>query len=383
MLPRRLADEHIIHKKKEQKMKVAVVGGGHAGFACAGKLALDGHDVNLYELPELKANIEEVQEAGGIEVEGVGKTGFASLRKITTDIEEALRNVDLVEIIVPAFGHRRMCELCAPLIRNGQTVVFFGKGGGALLFHRSLHELGKKVESLLVGETSGIPPFSARKSSPTKVYVSIELKDLPLASFPGRSVDKLLAVLKDLYPSLVPATNILETILMDLNLVGHAAAALLNVGRIEYSGPFRIWKEGVTPSVAKVIQAVDEERLAVMRALDLKNAKTYVEMSRDWGMCPKESDTYQKVINTKYIAPKNPTDVKTHRYISEDVPYSMVTCSSIGDMIGVPTPVINSIITIFSAMNDTDYWEIGRTVDTLGIAGLTIDQLKTYVNEGV
>jgi hypothetical protein len=59
--------------------------------------------------------------------------------------------------------------------------------------------------------------------------------------------------------------------LVDLNLIAHPAATLLNVGRIEYSGPFRLWREGVTPSVAKLIEAVDKERLSVMKALGLKN----------------------------------------------------------------------------------------------------------------
>jgi len=361
--------------------KVAVLGAGHAGFACAGKLALEGHEVNLYELPEFKGNLEPIQERGGIEVEGAGKTGFAKLGAITTDIEEAVANVDLIEIIVPAFGHKRISDVCAPHVRNGQTVVFFGKGGGTIVFHNTLREKGIERD-ILLGETSGIPPYSARKSGPTKVYVSIELKYLPTASFPGRDVDKLIDDLKTLYPCVAPAANVLETILTDLNLVGHPAATLLNVGRIEYSGPFRLWKEGVTPSVAKVIESVDKERLAVMKALDLKNANTYVEMSRLWGMCPKEADTYQKVINTKFIAPKNPTDVKTHRYIREDIPYSLVTCASIGDMIKVATPVINAIITLFSAMNETNYWEEGRTVETLGISGLDITQLKKYVHEG-
>ncbi len=364
------------------RQKVAVLGGGHGGFACAGKLALEGHEVNLYELPEFEANIEPIQERGGIEVQGVGKTGFAKLGSITTDIEKALNNVDLIEIVVPAFGHKRISDVCAPHVKNGQTVTFFGKGGGTIVFYNALRETGFDGD-ILLAETSGIPPYSARKTGSTSVRVAIELNHLPTASFPGKDVDKVISILKDIHASVVPATSVLETILADLNLVGHPAAALLNVGRIEYSGPFRLWREGVTPSVAKLIEAVDKERLAAMKALDLKNVKTYVEMSRLWGMCPKEADTYQKVINTKYIAPKNPTDLQTHRYITEDIPYSLVTCASIGDMIKVPMPVINGVITLFGAMNQVDYWAEGRTVETLGIAGLDISELKEYVHEGV
>jgi opine dehydrogenase len=234
-----------------------------------------------------------------------------------------------------------------------------------------------------LGETSSIPPFSGRKSGPAKVNVSIVLKHLPIASFPAKDVSKLVDTMKEMYPSVAPATNVLETILSDLNLVGHPAAALLNTGRIEYTGPFRLWREGVTPSVAKLIEAVDKERLAVMKALDLKNVETYVEMSKHWGMCPQDVNGYQEAINKKYIAPTDPTDVKTHRYISEDIPYSLVTCASIGDMINVDTPVMKAIIKLFSAMNEINYWKEGRTAETLGISGLSLKQLQEYVNEGV
>lgn len=361
--------------------KIAVLGAGHGGFACAAKLALDGYKVHLYELPEFENNLDPIREAGGIEVEGEGKTGFAKLALATTVIEEAVDDVDMIEIIVPGFGQRRMSETCAPYLRDGQTVVFFGKGGGTLIFTNTLREKGIERDCLL-GESSSIPPFSGRKSGPAKVNVSIILRHLPIASFPAKDVNKLVDTLKEIYPSVAPATNVLETILSDLNLVGHAAAALLNAGRIEYSGPFRLWREGVTPSVAKLIEAIDHERLAVMKALHLKQVETYVEMSKHWGMCPQDVMGYQEAINKKFIAPMDPTDLKTHRYISEDIPYSMVTCASIGDMIGVDTPIIKSVITLFSAINETDYWKEGRTVETLGISGLTLGQLKEYVTEG-
>ncbi len=73
------------------------------------------------------------------------------------------------------------------------------------------------------------------------------------------------------------------------------------------------------------------------------------------------------------------------RYVTEDVPFGLLTYSSLGDMLGVPTPVTKSMITIFEAMLGKElgtFWKEGRTVEELGIAGLSVDQINRLVNEG-
>ena len=49
-------------------MKIAVIGAGNGGQAIAGYLGLSGYDVSLYDIDVPK--IEELQEKGGIELEG-------------------------------------------------------------------------------------------------------------------------------------------------------------------------------------------------------------------------------------------------------------------------------------------------------------------------
>jgi opine dehydrogenase len=64
------------------------------------------------------------------------------------------------------------------------------------------------------------------------------------------------------------------------------------------------------------------------------------------------------------------------RYITEDVPCSLVPIASVGEMFRVPTPTINSVIHLASAIQQCDYWKEGRTVERLGIAGMTLKQLR-------
>jgi opine dehydrogenase len=58
---------------------------------------------------------------------------------------------------------------------------------------------------------------------------------------------------------------------------------------------------------------------------------------------------------------------------------SLVPISSIGDMLGVPTPTIKSIISFASIMHGVDYRKEGRTVEKLGIAGLTVKEIRQLV----
>ena len=63
------------------------------------------------------------------------------------------------------------------------------------------------------------------------------------------------------------------------------------------------------------------------------------------------------------------------RLIVEDVPMGLVPISALGRAAGVPTPIIDSVITLTGALVGQDFWKSGRTMESLGIAGLDREQL--------
>jgi opine dehydrogenase len=75
-------------------------------------------------------------------------------------------------------------------------------------------------------------------------------------------------------------------------------------------------------------------------------------------------------------------DALKNRYITEDVPYSLVLASSIGDELGVDTSVIDSLITIVSTAADINYWAEGRTLATWGLKGAGREGLIKAVDQG-
>lgn len=356
--------------------KIAVLGAGHGGCASSADLALYGNKVNLWEFPNFKANIDPIIERGGIDIGGPGNVGFAKLNKVTTDVSEALKDTEVVISTVVANAHRTVAELCAPYLRDGQAVMLWGKGGGTLVWSQVMKEKGVGAK-ILLGETNSLP-YGARRNlrGPATVDIIPPLKKgTLLAAFPAGDVDKLMDIARKLYPDrpefIVPGENVLESMMYDLNAVSHPPVTLCNAGRIEFEkGEFPHWGEGFTPSVKRLEDALEEERLKIVKAMGLTGVSTTKFSSGQF------LEMLGKV--------KAPPTLEI-RYITEDTPCGLVTFSSIAKMLGVDVPIIDSFITIFSAMLGRDFWKPehgARTVKELGLAGMTPEQMKKYVTEG-
>ncbi|MEM4700273.1 MAG: NAD/NADP octopine/nopaline dehydrogenase family protein [Candidatus Nezhaarchaeales archaeon] len=359
---------------------VAVLGGGHGAHAVAGDLALAGYKVNLCEHPNFEASFRPTLERGEVEVLGRARTGVAKLAKATTSFREALDGVDVVFLVVPSFGHRLFAEAMAPHLRDGQLVVLMPGNAGTLEVAKVMREMGVR-RRVLLAETATLP-YGCRLVGPARVMIYIKAVLNPLGALPASRVGEVLDVVKTMYPAMVEATNVLEAAINNPNPVTHPVAAVFNAGRIEYSkGEFYLYREGITEGVVRAYDAVDEERRALCRKLGVKFYECPREVPRE--DCAIRMGTFfgpGSLMDAGYHM-KGPTTTKD-RFVTEDVPYGLVFMESLGSMIGVPTPVISSVITLLSAFNGEDYRAMGRTVEKLGIAGLTVQELSQLLRDG-
>jgi len=135
-----------------RRYKVAVLGSGNGGLTHAGDFALAGHEVNLCELPQFKGNLDPIVEAGGIEMLGACRNGFAKIDMITTDMEKALSGVEVILVVTPAYGHIAFAEAMAPYLEDGQIVVLNpGYSFGALEVANVLKEKGVHLNRIMLG----------------------------------------------------------------------------------------------------------------------------------------------------------------------------------------------------------------------------------------
>jgi opine dehydrogenase len=71
-----------------------------------------------------------------------------------------------------------------------------------------------------------------------------------------------------------------------------------------------------------------------------------------------------------------------HRYVVEDVACGLALWWSLGRKVGVPTPLSDVFLTLASTVNDEDYRATGRTLGNLGLANLSVDELRERLRRG-
>lgn len=356
---------------------IAVLGAGHAGRALAGDLGRLGADVVLWN--RTPDHVAEVAEQGGVDLEGEIE-GFGKIRLVTSDIGEALADTSLIMVCVPAFGHRDVARKCAPFLRSGQMVVLNpGRTFGAIEF---LHELATQGASdgVVVAE-AGTFIFASRSIGPAQSRINRVKRSVPVAAIPCDRTGEVIAQLEPWYPQFNPAECTLETSLANVGAVVHPAITLFNTARIENTqGRFEFYVDGVSPGVAQVLEAVDRERLAVASLLGVPTRSM-----RDWlrvAYRAQGRDLYEAIqANEGYRGISAPPTMD-NRYMLEDVPMSMVPMASAGRHFGLNPRAIESVITLAGIVHQTNYWSRGRTLESLGLAGLSPAEIRRVASYG-
>ena len=352
---------------------IAVIGAGNGGTAIAGDLTLAGHACRLFEFAEWAGNVTAVTAQGGIKVTGVARTGFAKVALATTDIQAALERAELIMVATQDVTHTRVAHTIAPLVRDGQVLILWPGSGGTLEFRRIFAELGVQAEVIL-GEAATFPYCCRRLEGPGTVNIHrIDGPRNQVAALPASRTPELMAALQGVYATVVPARSILEPALYNPNIIVHPAGALFNMGRIEHSrGEFWMYKEGITPSVKKIINRMDRERQAILAALGYK-PMTYEQVF---------TDLFNVSVAEFAVASSQGPFSMQDRYITEDVPMGVTLTASLGRLLGVPTPTYDAIIHVASLVNETEYYQTGRNLANLKLGGLSAAQLKEYVMTG-
>jgi opine dehydrogenase len=375
-----------------EKDLVAVLGGGNGGHAVAANLSLAGFKVNFFELPQFADSFEKVLRTKEIQIQGISVDGVAKLNLATTDIQQAIKNAEVIFVITPAFGHKAMAEVCAPFVQDGQIIVLMPGSGGSLEFVNIFKQ--KKVKREVTFAESCTLPYGARLKGLGHVSVLINAVILPTGIFPSRKTGEAIPKLKQFYPMIVPAKDVLEAAINNPNPVVHPVATLLSATRIEHSkGEFYLYAEGMTPSVARTYESLNQERLSICKVLGYKLHHWDNLEFKDYNLGETEEECRYRILNTSMdaafgkdgiyagIKMKGPEHLKG-RYVTEDVPYGMVLLSTLGDLLRVPTPTHDAVIQLASVINRTDYWKTGRGMKQLGLSKLDKKGLKKFLLEG-
>jgi opine dehydrogenase len=361
-------------------MRVAVLGGGNGSFAAAGDLALAGHEVALWRRND--HDVAAHRAAGGhIIIEDFRGRHTARPRLITADMAEAVRGAELIVCPTPATAHHDIAGRLAPHLAAGQ-VVFLPPGTfGSVLFAKATYAAGNRAE-IAFAET-GTLPWLTRKHGPFEAAITMRAKRLPTGVFPLRLAGPALAVIGRAFPGVIEACgDALSASLMNAGPIIHPPLIIMNAAPLEHFARWDIHKEGTQPAVRRVTDALDAERIATRQALGygaphFPLANHYALEGEEWmygrgshDKLTQSGDWREKIVLTE------------HRYMLEDVGIGLAWLAGVARLAGVAAPLVSALLALGSAICGVDFLARGRSLASLGLGELSVDDLKVLLQRG-
>ena len=354
----------------------AVIGAGNGGQSVSAHLAIMGYQVRLYDISPDTVN--SINSQGGIHLDGVVQ-GFGKIDRTTTDLGEAVDGAQIIMIITPATAHRHIAKALAPFLQAGQLIVLHpGATCGALEFSQVL-KAEKCMAKVTIGETNSLI-YACRSSRPGQATILGIKNKLLVAALPANESSQVAAKLKIAYPQIHAAENVFVTSFDSTNPIVHPAPILLNTGRIESREEWLFYWDGFTPAVGALVEKMDAERIAVGKALgvDLWSCREQYEI--EYGV--NEGTLSDAVKKTEaYADIKGPNSLAT-RYLLEDIPMGLVPLVAIGKHQKVPVQRMETIITLGEFILGRDLTHTGRTLERLGLSGMTAAEMRRFIGMG-
>ncbi len=342
-------------------MKITIIGAGNSGLAMAAHLGQDGHQVTLWN--RSNATIEKLKTTRTIFSEGV-VTGSIQIHLVTNNMAQALHDPDLILVTTPASSHKEIAEQIAKNLKKETLIVLNpGRTFGAFEFQETYRKYNPK-QNITLAETQTII-YICRKTSEDAVNIIAMKNDVLIATFSAEQNAQIIQKLPTcLQPYLTPAHSMIETSIGNVGMILHCAPLLLNVGWTENDQrTYKYYTEGITPSIAHFIEQLDQERLAVAKALGCPVEKTKDWLKRTYHVTG--SNLYECIQNnSSYQTIMAPTSLN-HRYLFEDIPCGLVPLEAVGIYLGLPMPYTKNIIDLATLLMNTDYRKNGRNLTTL------------------
>lgn len=372
--------------------RIAVLGAGNGGFMSAFDFSEMGFEVRIFDT--LEGKLDGLREAGNkielLDIDLVSTGRFAQVAVVADKAQEAVVGAEVIVNPVPFFAVKHYAEAAAPYITDGQVIICLGKGGASLVWKKALDEVGNKSKVYLVD--CNTLPYGTSRIGDRQVRLESRTLNLMFASFPAKYLDEVWPVLELLYPAkhgyeLRRGQNVIDTILVDYNAITHTPPMICNAARV-YSGDpdFHLFGPEECPApVVNLVEKVDRERMAIGEKLGLKQYTLEEEIK----MVKWNRDGVDVVLpiyealHTPFLEVCEGPFKLDARHLTEDIPYGLVTYSSLGRLVGVPTPFCDAITTIAEGLLGKDFYKMGRKVEDLGLSpDWTVEQVKNFLYEG-
>ena len=345
-------------------MDIAVLGGGNGSHAAAAHLTEQGHQVRFWRRAGAAARLTLTDWQGSREI---------ALALATDDLAAAVDGAELIVIPLPCTSHADLAPRLAPLLRDDQVVYLPPGTFGSWIFAAAQQAAGNRAR-VAYAET-GTLPYLARLQDETHVRISVYATRLPTGVFPARRREPALDILRQAYP-VEPLTDALDGALMNAGPVIHPPLILMNAGPLEHFDTWDIHNEGTQPSIRRVTDALDRERIAVREAYGygaphFPLANHYDDDREEWMY---GNASHERLTDSGDW--REDIDLQRHRYMREDTVLGLSFLTSLAARKNVATPLAAGMLAMAAAITGEDLSTTERHADSLGLgayddAGLT------------
>ena len=339
-------------------MRVAILGAGAIAYGNAALLCRDGYAVTLWS----PSGQRTAALAAGAPLVASGAVVGRFHPRVAATCADALADAEAVVVAVPGYAHRHVLDAAAPHLRADQTVVFSSHMSlAALYLAHPLRARGIATPIAALGTTV----TAGRQTAPDAVTIGSVRARLDVAVLPAASTEHGLAVCRALFGDrFVPRAGLLAIALSNLNAQNHLAIALCNLTRMELG---ETWGQNrhITPAVARLIEALDAERLAIAASfgVSVRTIREHFHLSFDVPIGPLTEMTHALAQRPGDVSGPPTLD---SRYVTEDVPFGLVPTIRLAELAGVPVPLHESGVRLMSALYGRDFTAENDILPRLG-----------------
>ena len=339
-------------------MKVAILGAGGIGMATAALLCRNGH------LPVIWSPSGRVAKYDPLVAEGAIEGEFQL--DVAVSCAEAVQDASAVVFAIPAYGHRSVMDEAIGHLQPQQTAIVSSQYSLSALY---LAERRPDITVVAWGTTV----VMGRPLSPSRVKVLTVRAQLDACVLPESAAATGLGLCRALFGDrFLACKNLLAIQFSNVNPEAHMANALCNLTRMEKGENWDNYG-GITETVGRLIEALDDERLEVARAYGVKVRTIHQHMHLSFDLPYGSMGAMAAGVLAKGGSP-GPTSLQT-RWIGEDIPFGLVPTVALADLAGVSTPLHAAGVRIFSALFGRNFEGENDLLPALALTAATAGDL--------
>jgi hypothetical protein len=338
---------------------IAIIGDGTEEAGLGAILSMAGHKVRLFGEGNVLPSECEIRQRQNNVGQIRGNSKFAA---VSCNIEVVVAGASCILLQSSATKYGELIRLIAPYLSNGQTLVLVNAPlGGAF---QCLNELRLVRTDIQINILEMGQLFDSMQVEHGVALAAGPRKRVSISGLTRNETRRGLAVARNLWMGLVPASNVLERGMLDAERLMRPALTLFAaLGNSLANG------NTVPAAILALLQGLDNEIQQISKAYKLV-VPPFQQSLADY--CERSGSTFDSQILE--------VCTRENDALSTEVGETLVLCEELARLARIPVPIVDSIIELSSVIVGEDLRKSARTLHDLGLVGFDFNEIVEIVN---